>query len=139
MMNKKTVIIAAAIIALAAAIIFINRNSNKGISGIGGGIKIGNGAIAGKYDAFVKCLADKGVKLYGAYWCPHCQEQKKMFGDSFKYVNYIECTAEGSNKQNEVCVAAGISGYPTWIFADGRKESGAKSLEELSKISGCAL
>ena len=25
-------------------------------------------------DAFAKCLSDNGIKMYGAYWCPHCQK-----------------------------------------------------------------
>ena len=28
-----------------------------------------------KYDGFARCLGDRGVKMYGAWWCPHCQEQ----------------------------------------------------------------
>jgi thiol-disulfide isomerase/thioredoxin len=32
----------------------------------------------GKYDEFAKCLTDNGAKFYGAFWCPHCQAQKKM-------------------------------------------------------------
>ena len=35
-----------------------------------------------KYDAFARCLKDRQVKMYGAYWCPHCAEQKEMFGES---------------------------------------------------------
>jgi len=30
-----------------------------------------------KHDAFARCLTDRGVKMYGAFWCPHCVEQKK--------------------------------------------------------------
>ena len=30
-----------------------------------------------KYDAFARCLSDRGVKMYGAWWCPHCKEQKE--------------------------------------------------------------
>lgn len=70
----------------------------------------------GKYDAFAKCLTEKGVKMYGAYWCGHCQNQKKAFGDSFKYVNYIECADPNSQKQLDVCAKEGIEGYPTWEF-----------------------
>jgi len=33
-----------------------------------------------KYDAFAKCLASKQAKMYGLYWCPHCIDQKEMFG-----------------------------------------------------------
>ncbi len=33
-----------------------------------------------KYDKFAQCLATKQAKMYGLYWCPHCIEQKEMFG-----------------------------------------------------------
>ncbi len=39
-----------------------------------------------RYDGFAKCMASKQVKMYGAYWCPHCVEQKEIFGKSFRYV-----------------------------------------------------
>src|SRR5437660_12681193 len=48
------------------------------------------------YDAFAKCLATKQAKMYGLYWCPHCLDQKAMFGKSFQYVPYAECAIKGS-------------------------------------------
>ncbi len=92
-----------------------------------------------KYDDFAKCLASSGTKMYGAYWCPHCSNQKKLFGSSWNYVNYIECDARGQNGNPELCQREGISGYPTWIFPDGSRASGELSLRELSVRSGCAL
>ena len=86
------------------------------------------------YDGFAQCLADKKLTMYGAYWCPHCQNEKKIFGDSIKYVPYIECTQE-----TKKCLDAGITSYPTWITATGQKYSGEQGLLGLSKISGCVL
>jgi hypothetical protein len=37
-------------------------------------------------DIFAKCLANKGMKMYGTEWCKNCQKQKALFGDSFKYI-----------------------------------------------------
>ena len=34
--------------------------------------------------------------MYGLYWCPHCIEQKEMFGAAFHYVPYVECAIKGS-------------------------------------------
>ena len=34
--------------------------------------------------------------MYGLYWCPHCIEQKQMFGEAFHYVPYVECAIKGS-------------------------------------------
>src|SRR3989344_6186429 len=65
--------------------------------------------IAGALDGFAQCLAQKGFTMYGAYWCPHCQNEKAAFGDSFKFVNYVECTKEPNR-----CTAAGAKGFPTW-------------------------
>ena len=32
--------------------------------------------------ALAKCLTSKDVKMYGTSWCPHCNNQKEMFGVS---------------------------------------------------------
>ena len=85
-------------------------------------------------DSFAKCLAEKKITMYGAYWCPHCQSQKKLFGDSFQYVPYVECP-----NSPKVCLDKGATGYPTWITSDGTKLVGEQSLEKLSQISGCSL
>ena len=94
----------------------------------------------GKYDSFSKCLTEKNVTMYGSVWCPHCQNQKKLFGDSWKYVNYVECSVEGSPTagENPECTAAGIAGYPTWVF-NGEKRPGEQSLLSLSLWTGCPL
>ncbi|MBI2146731.1 hypothetical protein HYU22_05320 [Candidatus Woesearchaeota archaeon] len=63
----------------------------------------------GKYDAFAQCLTENGVKMYGAYWCPHCLNQKEDFGKSWQYVNYIECSLPGNQGQTEICATAGIT------------------------------
>ncbi len=91
------------------------------------------------YDDFAQCITDSGTKMYGAYWCPHCQAQKKLFGSSWDKIDYIECATPGSNSQNSVCNAAGIKSYPTWIFADGKSLSGELSLQQLSTFTSCPL
>lgn len=88
-----------------------------------------------KYDALAKCLTDKGFVMYGSQYCPHCANQENMFGDSFKYINYVECTEEPGTTE---CNEKNILGVPTWIYPNGEL-SGTQSLEELSEISGCKL
>ncbi|MEK7589210.1 MAG: hypothetical protein AAB479_01080 [Patescibacteria group bacterium] len=110
----------------------------------------------GELDAFAQCLAEKGITMYGADWCPHCQNEKKAFGDSFRLVPYVECPDDPQK-----CLAAGINGYPTWVFPassarldpaslasrraeragglDGKKLEGEQGLEKLSQESGCIL
>lgn len=85
-------------------------------------------------DQFAKCLSDQGAIMYGAYWCSHCQNQKRLFGQSFELVNYVECTQDVAN-----CEAAGITGYPTWIFADGSRIEGEASFAQLAERTQCPL
>src|SRR5882672_4838986 len=71
---------------------------------------------ASRLDHFAQCLASKQVKMYGAFWCPHCAEEKETFGPSFQYVPYVECGIEGSRAEQPVCLQAGIKNFPTWQF-----------------------
>ena len=89
-------------------------------------------------DDFAKALTASGAKMYGAFWCGHCQNQKEAFGESWQYINYIECSNE-DNSQTDVCKTAGITGYPTWEFGDGTRYSGELTFEELSQRSGVSL
>ncbi len=93
----------------------------------------------GQYDGLAQCLKDKGAKFYGAFWCPHCAEQKKIFGASAKLLPYIECSTPDTQGRTKECVDAKIESYPTWVFADGTRKSGAVSPQELATISGCPL
>ncbi|XP_075524052.1 thiol-disulfide oxidoreductase LTO1-like [Primulina tabacum] len=48
-------------------------------------------------------LRSIGAKLYGAFWCSHCQDQKEMFGrEAAKLLNYVECFPDGIKKGNKV-------------------------------------
>lgn len=93
----------------------------------------------GKYDDFARCLTEKGMVEYGAYWCPNCAEQKRMFGKSFQYVSYVECDARGKNGNPGLCNLKGITGYPTWITAEGEELRGVQSFETLARVSDCEL
>lgn len=93
-----------------------------------------------KYDAFAKCLASKNVKMYGLYWCPHCADQKAMFGKAFKYVPYQECALRGRGGEAPECIAVGAKNFPSWQFESGGKlQEGVEPLYELSSKTGCAL
>lgn len=80
------------------------------------------------------CLSQKGVKMYGTERCPHCQNQKAAFGQSFETVNYVDCDAQAIQ-----CNLAEVQGYPTWVFADGSRLEGEQSLDVLSQQAGCEL
>lgn len=96
-------------------------------------------ATPGEHDAFAQCLGERGAKFYGAYWCPHCQDQKALLGKSEKLLPYIECSTPNGQGQLQICTDAGIQGYPTWEFSDGERISGVVSLEALSEKTGCEL
>lgn len=92
----------------------------------------------GPADELAECLSDKGVAFYSAYWCPHCKEQKAMFGKSFEKLVAFECADPvNPRKQAEVCAQANIRAYPTWEFADGERYEGVLSFEELKRRAGC--
>jgi len=93
----------------------------------------------GKLDEFAQCLKDRGAVFYGAFWCPHCQNQKAMFGKSQKLLLYVECSTQDGKDQLAVCQEKKITGYPTWEFADGSEESGEVSLEKLAEKTSCPL
>lgn len=98
-----------------------------------------NAKAPGKYDDFAKCLTSKDVLMYGAYWCPHCTDQKKLFGKSFQYVTYVECALPGNpNQQTALCIQRNIESYPTWEV-NGSKVLGVLPLEDLSARTGCQL
>lgn len=96
-------------------------------------------AEPGKLDAFAKCLADKKATMYGSFLCPHCDDQKKLFGPSFQYVPYLECSVRGSRQMTFPCIAAQIRYTPTWIFEDGERRVGLQTLKSLSDKTGCQL
>jgi hypothetical protein len=92
-----------------------------------------------RYDNFAKCLASKQTKMYGLYWCPHCAEQKAMFGRAFRYVPYVECAIKGSRELAPACKAAGVKLFPSWQFGADTPKEGVFPLEELSDKTGCGL
>ncbi len=97
-----------------------------------------NQTLPGKYDDFAKCITEQGAKMYGAFWCPHCNNQKQLFGKSVKYIEYIECSLP-DRQQTQICNNANIASYPTWEFKNKERQEGEITLEELSKKTGCKL
>lgn len=94
----------------------------------------GCGPTPEQIQQFAACLNEKGAVMYGASWCPHCTEQKEMFGAALGKINYVECSTE-ENK----CTAEGIQFLPTWKFSDGSIQTGVMTFSELAEKSGCVL
>ena len=88
--------------------------------------------------ALVRHLREIGAKEYGAYWCPHCHDQKMLFGkEAAALIDYIECDPKGQNSRAQLCqaAAANVKGFPTWEIK-GQFYSGTQSLEKLADLSG---
>ena len=106
---------------------------------IGLGTVVAAGAFAADWDfrEFADCIAESGAKYYGTHWCPYCARQNRMFGSDWRYLPYVECSPPNSRETLPRCDH--VDGYPTWIFADGRRLSGVLSVDTLSARTGCEL
>jgi uncharacterized membrane protein/glutaredoxin len=90
-------------------------------------------------DPWIRGLAEHlstvDAKFYGASWCPHCAEQKEMFGSSNKRLPYVECSPGGGDApQAPICKEKDIKSYPTWII-NGERYTGTQSLEQLAQYT----
>lgn len=104
-----------------------------------GAYYLGTRKRVSRLDAFAQCMTGKGAKMYGLYWCPHCEEQKEMFESAFQYVNYVECGIKGEHKEQTSCLDAGVKQFPTWQFPSGERHEGALPLTTLAEKTGCSL
>lgn len=86
---------------------------------------------SGQYDALAKCMTANNVTMYGTTWCSHCQNQKKAFGDSFQYINFVDC-----DQHKDDCIKADVEGYPTWKINE-TNYAGEQNMYDLAKNSGC--
>ena len=109
------------------------------------------------YDKLANCLAEKNVKEYGAFWCPNCAQQKKMFGNSYQILEdkqvYIECdprcvknkdgklpmACNGIEGQPQLCLDKKVEKYPDWEFSDGSRLVGVQELNVLADKAGCEI
>ena len=81
-------------------------------------------------------LKASGARMYGAYWCSHCNSQKVAFGaDAARLIRYVECAPDGFDSERKLCQSSGVKGYPTWEI-NGEFYPGEKSLDELVELSG---
>ncbi|KAL3525216.1 hypothetical protein ACH5RR_013588 [Cinchona calisaya] len=87
-------------------------------------------------------LRSIGAKVYGAFWCSHCLEQKEMFGrEAADILDYVECFPDGYRKGTQMakaCTDVKIEGFPTWVI-NGEVSSGELDFSELAQASGFEL
>lgn len=85
----------------------------------------------------VRRLKDAGARMYGAFWCGHCYEQKQILGkEAMKEFPYVECFPDGWSPGVEMapaCKSAGLNGFPTWVIGDTRLE-GEQSIDTLESV-----
>ncbi len=125
-MNKQT-LISVIVISVAAIIglVILQQSSNK------------EAGKPGQYNSLATCLGEAGAKFYGAFWCPHCNNQKKAFGKSSELLPYVECSTPDGKGQTQVCLDNQIQSYPTWIFADGTRLTGEQTPQALAEKTAC--
>ncbi len=92
-----------------------------------------------------KHLKQIDAKMYGAYWCPHCHDQKELFGQEAAAIYpYVECAPDGVNSKTAICqeIAPKIEkqtgqnfGFPTWEV-NGQYLTGTQQLTDLATKSG---
>ena len=81
-------------------------------------------------------LTASGAVMYSAYWCPHCHEQKELFGkQASDQLQVVECAPDGRDNQADLCKSKGLTGFPSWEI-NGEIDSGVKPLSELADLSG---
>jgi uncharacterized membrane protein len=82
-------------------------------------------------------LTQIGAKEYIAWWCPHCHEQKELFGkQAYPEIKHIDCDPQGKDDPRpDLCKAAGIEGFPTWEI-NGKLYPNVQPLERLAQLSG---
>ncbi len=81
---------------------------------------------------FAKFLSGNNIKMFSAYWCPHCHDQKQLFGKkAVKELTIVECAQDGKNNQHKLCREKQIEGFPSWEI-NGEIYSGVKDLNDLA-------
>jgi len=85
---------------------------------------------------FARFLNENKIIMYSAYWCPHCHDQKQLFGKkAAEELTIIECAKDGINNQYELCGQKGIEGFPSWEI-NNNIYSGTRDLQELANMAG---
>jgi len=121
---------------IAVVVVFGSNVIQDRDAGMSGDIPSGASSRANDFQTgLAKYLGKTGAVMYGSFQCPHCNQQKKLFGSAFKYITYVECHPKGENANPSLCLAKGIMNYPTWEIG-GRYYEGAMTLEKISEISG---
>ena len=81
-------------------------------------------------ESTAKCIGENSA-LFVQLGCPHCEDQKEIFGNNVQYINVTDCFY---NK--ETCIYENITAIPTWKIND-KYYIGVQSIEKLKELTGC--
>ncbi len=126
-MKEQKFVIGIVVALLAAAGIFFFMSRERNPADI---------IASGERTLFGQHLKEQGVVFYGAFWCSHCQEQKKLMGKEVWEPIYVECSTPDGRGQLDVCKEAGVDSYPTTVFKDGTRKVGVIDIAELEQRTG---
>lgn len=79
-----------------------------------------------------QCLSSNWRVMFGTERCPHCKDQRQLFGSSFEQIQYIDCDQEKS-----LCREHNIQAYPTRMDLGGNMYVWIQSIQELKHKSEC--
>ncbi|WP_155724572.1 hypothetical protein [Prochlorococcus marinus] len=86
--------------------------------------------------ALAEHLTSTDAVLYSTYWCPHCHEQKELFGlKGTAQLQIVECAQDGQNNQHAICERKGIVSFPTWEINGKLVSGGVIPLNKLADLS----
>lgn len=107
---------------------------NANISSVSNeGIVAGSTTETGGYiESLAQALRDKSMVLYGSYQSQDTIDQKALFGDASKYLDYVECDQSGQSANPDECISQKIEVYPSWLY-QGKLYPGKLTLSELAE------
>lgn len=111
--DQKTIFV---VIAILTIIIFIYVKNNNYVN-----------------EKLAKCIASKST-LYVSTGCVACKYQEEIFGDSFKYLNVVDCAV--NPEKCSLIIENGYISTPSWII-NNKKYTGVQSIEKLKELTGC--
>lgn len=90
--------------------------------------------------AFIDCLAENELVIFGSEWCPACGQLADSLGgyDAIDSI-YVECTESGSEEERERCKEEAKTGYVPEIQIEGEVYEGPRDPESLGEVVGCSL
>lgn len=86
-------------------------------------------------DDIANDITANGWVLYSTTICPHCVEQKDVFGYDIEHIVVINCDV--SEDAYNQCIANNITGVPAWINSvTGEVRVGMQDMDSLIKMAG---